>query len=104
MPAEVAPDFVGAPSGLRLPDGLHPIEGVSMKIVGFEGSGGLRLGVVEGDQVIDLQQVDQSIPSDLGEVCRRNNDVLSPLMDAGKSATSCARRPLAWYIYGIADS
>ena len=42
-----------------------------MKIVGFEGGGGLRLGVVEGDQVIDLQQVDESIPADLGEVLRK---------------------------------
>ena len=38
-----------------------------MKIVGFEANGGLHLGVVEGDQVIDLQAVDKSIPSDLGE-------------------------------------
>ena len=32
---------------------------------------GLHLGVVEGDQVIDLQAVDKSIPDDLGEVLRR---------------------------------
>ena len=45
-----------------------------MKIVGFEANVGLRLGVVEGDQVIDLQAVDQSIPSDLGEVLRAGGE------------------------------
>ena len=29
-----------------------------MKIVAFEGQGGARLGVVEGDQVVDLQAAD----------------------------------------------
>ena len=29
-----------------------------MKIVGFEGEGGLRLGAVEGDTVIDQQAAD----------------------------------------------
>ena len=38
-----------------------------MKIVGFEANSALHLGVVEGDQVIDLQAVDKSIPGDLGE-------------------------------------
>ena len=32
-----------------------------MKIVGFESNEGLRLGVVEGDQVIDLQAVDAKV-------------------------------------------
>ena len=53
-----------------------------MKIVGFEANGGLHLGVVEGDQVIDLQAVDTGIPSDLGECLRRNNGDLSALKDA----------------------
>jgi hypothetical protein len=37
-----------------------------MKIVAFEGQGGARLGVVEGDQAIDLQAVDSNAPTDLG--------------------------------------
>ena len=57
-----------------------------MKIVGFVANGGLHLGVVEGDQVIDLQEVDKTIPSDLGECLRRNNGDLSPLKDAAKRA------------------
>jgi hypothetical protein len=30
-----------------------------MKIVGFEGNGALLLGVVDGEEVIDLQAVDK---------------------------------------------
>src|SRR5581483_2825857 len=48
-----------------------------MKIVGFEANGGLRLGVVEGDNVVDLQAVDANVPGDLGEVLRRGNGDLS---------------------------
>ena len=45
-----------------------------MKIVGFETTGGPRLGLVEGDEVIDLQEVDNTIPGDLAEVLRRHED------------------------------
>ena len=65
-----------------------------MKIVGFEANG-LRLGVVEGDNVIDLQAVDASLPGDLGEVLRRSNGDLKPLADLAKKAPASARRPLA---------
>ena len=37
-----------------------------MKIVGFEANGAPHLGVVQGNQVIDLQAVDKTIPGDLG--------------------------------------
>ena len=33
-----------------------------MKIVAFEGQGGPRLGVVEGDQVVDLQAAASKVP------------------------------------------
>jgi len=36
-----------------------------MKIVGFEAEGRPRLGVVEGDNVVDLQAVDGMLPADL---------------------------------------
>ena len=55
-----------------------------MKVVGFQSDKGLRLGVVEGDQVIDLQEVDSRIPSDLAEVLQK--DGLSSLADAAKKA------------------
>ena len=44
--------------------------GIAMKIVGFEDKGSARLGVVEGDQVIDLQAADAKTPADLGEWLR----------------------------------
>ena len=39
-----------------------------MKIVGFESNNGVRLGVVDGDNVIDLQMANANVPGDLGEV------------------------------------
>jgi acylpyruvate hydrolase len=65
-----------------------------MKIVGFESNEGLRLGVVEGDQVIDLQAADKAAPNDLAEWLRRGNGDLTPLKDLAKRAPANARRPL----------
>jgi 2-keto-4-pentenoate hydratase/2-oxohepta-3-ene-1,7-dioic acid hydratase in catechol pathway len=71
-----------------------------MKIVGFEDKG-LRLGVIEGDSVIDLQAVDADLPGDLGEVMRRSNGDLSGLADLAKRAPASARRPLAGLTFGF---
>ena len=65
-----------------------------MKLVCFELNGGLHLGTVEGEEVIDLQTVDKSLPGDLGEVLRRHDGDLSSLRDAAKRAPASARRPL----------
>ena len=65
-----------------------------MKLVCFESNGGLHLGTVEGEEVIDLQTVDKSLPGDLGEVLRRHDGDLSSLRDAAKRAPASARRPL----------
>jgi 2-keto-4-pentenoate hydratase/2-oxohepta-3-ene-1,7-dioic acid hydratase in catechol pathway len=72
-----------------------------MKIVGFEAEGGLRLGVVEGDQVIDLQAVDAKVPGDLGAVLAANNGDLKPLSDIAKRAPASARRPLKGLTFGL---
>jgi 2-keto-4-pentenoate hydratase/2-oxohepta-3-ene-1,7-dioic acid hydratase in catechol pathway len=72
-----------------------------MKIVGFEANNGLRLGVVEGDAVIDLQAVDAGLPGDLGEVLRASNGDLKPLADLAKKAPASARRPLAGLTYTL---
>ena len=72
-----------------------------MKIVGFEAEGGLRLGVVEGDQVIDLQAVDAKVPTDLGAVLAANNGDLKPLGDIAKRAPASARRPLKGLKFGL---
>ena len=72
-----------------------------MKIVGFEANNGLRLGVVEGDAVVDVQAVDASVPDDLGELLRRSNGDLKPLADLAKKAPASARRPLAGLKFGL---
>ena len=72
-----------------------------MKIVGFEAEGGLRLGIVEGDQVIDLQAADPKVPADLGDVLAANNGDLKPLGDIAKRAPASARRPLKGLKFGL---
>jgi len=72
-----------------------------MKIVGFEADNGLRLGVVEGDAVINLQAVDPGTPSDLGEALRRGNGDLKALADLAKKAKADARRSLAGLTYAL---
>jgi 2-keto-4-pentenoate hydratase/2-oxohepta-3-ene-1,7-dioic acid hydratase in catechol pathway len=72
-----------------------------MKIVGFEANNSLRLGVVENDQVIDLQAADAKAPNDLGEWLRRGNGDLQPLADLARRAPAAARRPLAGLSYAL---
>jgi 2-keto-4-pentenoate hydratase/2-oxohepta-3-ene-1,7-dioic acid hydratase in catechol pathway len=72
-----------------------------MKIVAFEGHGGPHLGVVEGDQVVDLQAVDSKVPTDLGEWLKKNNGDTKPLADIAKRAPASARRPLAGLKYAL---
>ncbi len=72
-----------------------------MKIVGFSTNNALRLGVVEGDSVIDLQAVDASVPDDLGEYLRRANGDLAPLAALAKKAPASARLPLGGLKFGL---
>ena len=72
-----------------------------MKVVGFEADGGLRLGIVEGDQVIDLQAADPKAPADLGAALAANNGDLKPLADVAKRAPASARRPLKGLKFGL---
>jgi 2-keto-4-pentenoate hydratase/2-oxohepta-3-ene-1,7-dioic acid hydratase in catechol pathway len=61
----------------------------------------LRLGVVEGDHVIDVQAADAAAPSDLGEDLRKSNGDLKPLADLAKKAPASARRPLEGLKYAL---
>ena len=72
-----------------------------MKIVAFEGQGGPHLGVVEGDQVVDLQAVDPKVPADLGAWLAKNNGDTKSLADLAKKAPASARRPLAGLTYAL---
>ncbi len=72
-----------------------------MRIVGFRSDRGLRLGIVENDEVIDLQAVDPGLPNDLGAVLRRfDGDLVALRAVAGKAPVS-ARRPLAGLDYAL---
>jgi acylpyruvate hydrolase len=42
-----------------------------MRLVGFEADGKVRLGVVDGAEIIDLQAIDPAFPADLAEILRR---------------------------------
>ena len=72
-----------------------------MKIVAFEGQGGPRIGIVEGDQVIDLQAADPKVPNDLGEWLAKTNGDTKQLGDIAKRAPANARRPLSGISYAF---
>jgi 2-keto-4-pentenoate hydratase/2-oxohepta-3-ene-1,7-dioic acid hydratase in catechol pathway len=72
-----------------------------MRVMGFEAEGGLRLGIVEGDQVIDLQAADSKVPANLADVLAANNGDLKPLGDLAKRAPASARRPLKGLKFGL---
>ena len=72
-----------------------------MRIVGFKNSQGLRLGVVEGDQVIDLQAVDANLPADLGAILRKTNGDLTSLSNLAKRAPASARIPLKGLTFAL---
>ena len=72
-----------------------------MKIVAFEGQGGPRLGIVEGNEVVDLNAADTSLPTDLGEWLAKHNGETKPLADLAKRAPASARRPLAGLTYAL---
>jgi 2-keto-4-pentenoate hydratase/2-oxohepta-3-ene-1,7-dioic acid hydratase in catechol pathway len=72
-----------------------------MKIVGFETNEGLRLGVVEGDNVVDLQAVDPKVPANLAKILAQNGGDLKPLGDLAKRAPASARKPLKGLKLGL---
>ena len=72
-----------------------------MKIVGFASDAGPRLGIVEGEQVIDLNAIDPELPGDLAAVLRRNNGDLASLASLARRAPVSACRPLGGLAYGL---
>jgi 2-keto-4-pentenoate hydratase/2-oxohepta-3-ene-1,7-dioic acid hydratase in catechol pathway len=65
-----------------------------MKIVNFQTNNGIRMGVVDGATVIDVQAVDASLPNELGAFLRANGD-MKALAETAKKAPASARLPLA---------
>jgi len=72
-----------------------------MKILGFQSNQGLRLGVVEGDNVIDLQAADARLPVNLADVLAETGGDLKPLADLAKKAPASARVPLKGLKFGL---
>ena len=72
-----------------------------MRIVGFTADGKQRLGVIEDDQVIDLQKIDPYLPSNLADVLAKSNGDLKNLREFAKNASASARRPLAGLKFGL---
>jgi acylpyruvate hydrolase len=72
-----------------------------MKIVAFEGHGGPHIGVVEGDQVVDLQVVEPRVPNDLGEWLAKTNGDTIELAEIAKRAPANARKPLSSITYAL---
>ncbi|MGE4166870.1 MAG: fumarylacetoacetate hydrolase family protein [Xanthobacteraceae bacterium] len=65
-----------------------------MKIVNFETDTGVRLGVIDGETVVDVHAADSKIASELGAFLRAGGDTKS-LAEVVKKAPAAARRPLA---------
>ena len=72
-----------------------------MKIVAFEDHGGPRFGIVEGDQVVDLQAAESRIPNDLGEWLAKTNGDTIELAEIAKRAPASARKPLSSITYAL---
>ena len=72
-----------------------------MKIVAFESQGNPHFGVVEGEQVIDLQAVDSRLPADLGDWLAGNDGDTRPLAELARRAPASARRPLVGLKYAL---
>ena len=72
-----------------------------MKIVAFEGQGGPRTGIVEGDQVIDLQAAEPRVPNDLAEWLAKTNGDTKQLAEIAKRAPASARKPLSSIAYAL---
>jgi 2-keto-4-pentenoate hydratase/2-oxohepta-3-ene-1,7-dioic acid hydratase in catechol pathway len=65
-----------------------------MKIAGFATARGTRLGVVEGDSIVDVQAVDARLPNDLGRWLDAYGCELDPLVVIARNAPASARRAL----------
>lgn len=65
-----------------------------MKIVNFQSSNGVRMGVVDGDTVVDVNAADSTLPTEYGAFLRAGGDTRA-LADVVKKAPASARVPLA---------
>ncbi|MPZ35036.1 MAG: 5-oxopent-3-ene-1,2,5-tricarboxylate decarboxylase [Rhodospirillales bacterium] len=66
-----------------------------MQILRFERNGKARLGVREGDEVVDLNAVVSNLPTDVCEVLRQGPATMQAVRDAATSASRAAHIPAA---------
>lgn len=72
-----------------------------MKIVGFVAADGPRLGLVQGDRLIDLNEADNRLPRDLGAVLTQSKGDLSSLASMAQRAPASAQRSLEGLTYAL---
>lgn len=72
-----------------------------MKIVGFVSAGEPRVGLLDGEEVIDLQTADPSLPADLGAILAKTGGDLNPVAALARKSPASARRPLKDIVYGL---
>jgi 2-keto-4-pentenoate hydratase/2-oxohepta-3-ene-1,7-dioic acid hydratase in catechol pathway len=65
-----------------------------MKLAMFGQDGALRIGVVEGDEVIDLRSADARLPADVGVLLQHGDEALQAAA-AAAAAAQARRYPLA---------
>lgn len=71
-----------------------------MRIVNFRADGATRLGVIDGDSVVDVQKVDARLGVDLRAGLQSGAPAfLAALAQAAKAAPAAARRPLSGLAY-----
>lgn len=66
-----------------------------MRFLSFRGEGATRLGIVQGDEVVDLGSVAPELPADLLSLLGSGAERLKSLQSKADAAPASARRPLA---------
>ena len=66
-----------------------------MKLMMFKSGGGVRLGVVEGGEVVDVAAVDPALPATLHDLIGKGARGLAAVKAAASNAPASARHPLA---------
>jgi 2-keto-4-pentenoate hydratase/2-oxohepta-3-ene-1,7-dioic acid hydratase in catechol pathway len=72
-----------------------------MKIVQFEVGGAPRFGVVDGEEVIDIHQLNETLPTDFGEFLRCFDGDIQTIAKLAKQAPARSRRPMQGLRYAL---
>jgi 2-keto-4-pentenoate hydratase/2-oxohepta-3-ene-1,7-dioic acid hydratase in catechol pathway len=72
-----------------------------VKIARFEVGDTTHLGVIDGDEVIDLNELNRSLPNDLGDLLQICDGDLASIAALTKQAGSSSRRPIKGLRYAL---